>query len=409
MKSRPEVVITGLGALTPAGLDVEQTWACLLRAERRVSTLEINEGGYSCSYPVGRVRDFVEPPGSAGMDRSVQFALHCAAEALSQAGLIEPDEYLDGGACVFSLSKPPPETFAELYELCSRSSALPGKNAVDTTWPNSCCVEIANRYGLIGPRLCLPTACSTGAQSIIRGVGLILDGQAQWVLAGAAEASLTPLYLAAFDRMGVLARDSQQPQEACKPFDRRRNGFAVGEGAAAVVLETAQAARRRGAKPLARVSGYWQGMHGLDLLKLELDGSSLAVGIKQALQRAAVAAEGLDYICAHGTGTLANDASETAAIKTALATAAHTVSISSHKGAIGHLLAAAGALQTVLAVKSIEQSLVPPTVNLKEPDPACDLDYTPGQARSRPIKNALCITGGFGGQCGLVVLSRPNM
>ncbi len=408
MKSRPEVVITGLGAVTPAGLNVEQTWPCLLRGQQRVSTLEIRDGGYSCSYPVGRVRDFVEPAGSAGMDRCVQFGLHCAGEALDQAGLSEGDEYLRQAACVFSMSKPAPSLFAELYELHERSGSLAGKDLVGTTWPNSCCVEIANRYGLIGPRLCLPTACSTGAQSIIRGVGLILDGQAECVLAGAAEASLTGLYLAAFDRMGVLAEGGEHPERACKPFDRRRKGFAVGEGAAALVMETAQAARRRGAKPLARISGYWQGMHGLDLLKLEPDGKSLGKGLKEALRRSDVVPEALDYISAHGTGTLANDASETAAIKAALGAAAGTVSISSHKGAIGHLLAAAGVLQMVLAVKSIEEDVVPPTVNLEEPDPLCDLDYTPGLARERRIRHALCITGGFGGQSGVVGLSKPN-
>ena len=408
MKSRPEVVITGLGAVTPAGLNVEQTWNCLLQGRQSVSRLEISIQGQRRGYAAGQVSNFVGPDGTRGMDRCVQFGLHCAGEALGQAGLTEADEYLRRAACVFSLSKPAPGLFAELYELHKRSGSLGGNDPVGTTWPNSCCVEIANRYGLIGPRLCLPTACATGAHAVIRAVGLILDGQAECVLAGAAEASLTALYLAAFDRMGVLANGREHPESACRPFDRQRKGFAVAEGAAAVVVETAQAARRRGIKPLARVSGYWQGMHGLDLLKLEPDGKSLAWGLKEALRRSDVAPELLDYICAHGTGTLANDASETAAIKAALGPAAGTVSISSHKGAIGHLLAAAGALQVVLTVKSIEQDLVPPTVNLEEPDPACDLDYTPQRLRGRPIRHALCITGGFGGQCGLVVLSKPN-
>ncbi len=407
MKSGAEVVITGLGAVTAAGLNVEETWNSLTQGRQSVSQLNINIQGRCYSYGAGQVDDFSGPK---SMDRCVQFALHCAYEALAQAGLIENSEYLRKAACVFSMSKPSPGLFAELYQLYKRDGSLAGKDLVSTTWPNSCCVEIANHYGLIGPRLSIPTACATGAQTIIRAVGLILDGQAECVIAGASEASLTELYLASFDRMGVLGKNPGHPESACRPFDRRRNGFVVAEGAAAVVVESARAAQRRGViKPLARVKGYWQGMHALDLLKLEPDGQSLAKGIREALGRSGVVAEELDYICAHGTGTVANDASETAAIKLALGSAARRTSISSHKGAIGRLLAAAGAVGVVSTVKSIVQDLVPPTVNLEEPDPACDLDYTPRKARQRPIRNALCIAGGFGGQCGLIVLSKPDI
>ena len=235
-----------------------------------------------------------------------------------------------------------------------------------------------------------------------------MDGQVDCVLVGAAEASLTPLYLAAFARMGVLADGGGAPAEACRPFDHRRTGLVPAEGAAALVLESAVAARRRGAKILARISGYWQGMHASDLLQLEPDGGSLAVGIRQALCRSGLDPEYLDYICAHGTGTVANDASETEAIKAALGPAARTLSISSHKGAIGHTLAAAGAVQIVFTVKSLQHGQVPPTVNLDYPDPVCDLDYTPGVDCQRLVRHALCITGGFGGQCGLVILSKVD-
>lgn len=405
MKSKPEVVITGLGAVTPAGLNVEQTWDSLVQGRQSVSRLEIDIQGQRRIYAAGQVSDFARLDDT---DCSVQFGLHCAGEALVQAGLKKGDEYLRRAACVFSMSKPSPGLFGKLYELHKRKGSLGGTDFVGTTWPNAGCVEIANRYGLIGPRLSIPTACATGAHAIIRAVGLILDGQVECVLAGASEASLTGLYLAAFERMGVLAKSPEQPESACRPFDRRRNGFAVAEGAAAVVVESASSAQRRGAKPLAGIKGYWQGMNSLDLLKLEPDGRSLARGITEALGRSGVSAEELDYICAHGTGTVANDASETAAIKLALGEAAYTTSISSHKGAIGHLLAAAGAVQVVSAVKSIEHDVVVPTVNLQEPDPACDLDYTPKQARERPIRNALCVAGGFGGQCGLLVLGKAN-
>ena len=404
MQSRPEVVVTGLGAVTPAGLNVEKSWDCLLRGERRTSALEIGDD----SYPVGLVKDFVPSAGLDAIDRSVQFGIRAAAEALDQAGLSQDDECRRQAGCVFSLSKPPPELFSRLYTSYTSTGSLVGTNGITEAWPNAGCVQIADRYQLIGPRLCLPAACATGTHAVIRAAGLILDGQADRVLAGAAEASLTPLYLAAFARMGVLADGRVDAERACRPFDRQRSGLVPAEGAAALVVESATAARKRGAKILARISGYWQGMHALDLLQLEPDGHSLAVGLRQVLRRSGLTADSLDYICAHGTGTMTNDASETEAIKSALGPAARRLSISSHKGAIGHTLAAAGVVQIVLTVKSLQQGLIPPTVNLEYPDPVCNLDYTPAQVRQRLIRQALCITGGFGGQCGLVVVSRAN-
>ena len=406
MKSRPEVVITGVGAVSPAGLSVEQTWAEVLGAKQKVSLLRTSIGPYQCSYPAGRVLDFVAPAESKGMDRCVGFGLSAAGEAVRQAELKEGDEYFRRAGCVFSTSKPAPTLFGQLYQQYRQGKGLDGCDGLANVWPSACCTQVANYYGLIGPRLCVPTACSTGANAIIRGVGLIIDGQAECVVAGAAEACLTPLYLAAFDQMGVLAQAGDDPATACKPFDRRRSGFVVGEGGAAVVLESASQARRRGVRPLAQIRGYWQGMHSSDLWKLESDGKSLSVGIKEVLKRAGISGQELDYICAHGTGTRANDVSETAAIKCALGRGAGRVSISSHKGAIGHLLGAAGAMQAVLAVQSIQNDIVPPTVNLEEADPLCDLDYTQGCSRSRLVRNALCITAGFGGQCGLILLSR---
>ena len=409
MQSRPEVVVTGLGAVTPAGLNVEESWDCLVRGERRTSALQIKEGGEAVSYPVGLVKGFIPPAGFDTVDRSVQFGLMAAAEALNQAGLSQDNEYRRRTGCVFSLSKPPPALFSHLYKSYTDPRTLQHTAGIPEAWPNAACVGIAAQYQLIGPRLCLPSACATGSHAVIRAVGLILDGQAECVLAGAAEASLTPLYLAAFTRMGVMANSSGEGVEkACRPFDCRRSGLVPAEGAAALVLESATTARKRGARILAQITSYWQGMHALDLLKLEPDGRSLAVGISQVLSRAGLSAGDLDYICAHGTGTIANDASETQAIKSALGPAASEVSISSHKGAIGHTLAAAGVVQIAFAVKSVQQGLIPPTVNLEYPDPACDLDYTPGQARQRLVKHALCITGGFGGQCGLVVVNKAD-
>ena len=405
MKSRPEVVITGLGALTAAGPTAEESWASLLQGRRCVSSVRFEHSGHAYTYAAGKIDPFPRADNAPETDRCVHFALAAAGQALAQANLSPGDPSIQHAACVFSLSKPPPTLFAQLVEEHFQNDDMLA-DPLAAIFPNTCCRQVAHHYGLIGPRLCLPTACATGAHAIIRAAGLILDGQADCVLAGASEASLVPLYLAAFDRMGVLANDPLYPAQACKPFDVSRSGFVLGEGAAAVVLESAIAASQRGVKPLARIAGYWQGTHAQDLLRLESNGKSLSDGISHALHRAKIAPPQLDHIFAHGTGTVANDISETAAIKLALGHSAKSVTVSSEKGAVGHLLAAAGTFQVVQAVKSIQQSIIPPTVNLTQPDPRCDLDYTMGQARLKPIRHALTISAGFGGQCGLIALGH---
>jgi len=171
MQSRPEVVVTGLGAVTPAGLNVEESWDCLLRGEHRTSSLEIKEGPESTSYPVGLVKGFVPSTDLEAIDPSVQFGLRASAEALDQAGLSKDDEYRRRAGCVFSLSKPPPERFSRLYRLRTSAGSLVGTYGITEAWPNAGCVQIADRYQLIGPRLCLPAACATGTHAVIRAAG----------------------------------------------------------------------------------------------------------------------------------------------------------------------------------------------------------------------------------------------
>ncbi len=281
MKSKPEVVITGLGAVTPAGLNVQDTWESLVAGEGKVSTMEVGAGRWGRSYPVGQVRDFRPPSEFAHLDRSIQFGLFSAREALDNAGLVDDLEHLPSTACVFSTSKPAPEACAGAFDSYLETGSLGRVNFLTEIWPSACETQIAKRFGLIGPRLCLPAACATGAHAVIEAAALIRQGVTERVLAGAAEASLTPLYLAAFARMGALALETENSAGACKPFDRLRRGFVPAEGAAAVLVESAAAARAREAKPLARITGCWQGMHALDLVKLEPDGRSLAEGIRR--------------------------------------------------------------------------------------------------------------------------------
>ncbi len=294
---------------------------------------------------------------------------------------------------------------AEIHERQRAGSVEPGDSFADAA-PHAPAAAVARHFGIRAPTIGIVGACATGTHAIIRAAQMIKDGQADLVLAGACEASIHPLCLAAFDRMGVLARCSQQdrPETACRPFDIDRTGFALGEGAGMLVLESACHASKRGARPLAAVAGWALAADPTGIADLDESGGALAGAILTALQGARLEVDRIDYINAHGTGTRSNDVAETRAIRRALGAAADTVAASAIKGSIGHLLGAAGAVETAVTVMAMRHGQVPPTVNLEHPDPLCDLDYVPGMARRRSIRHALKTSIGFGGHIGVIVL-----
>jgi len=267
---------------------------------------------------------------------------------------------------------------------------------------------LAGRYGLTGPVLTPVTACASGGHALAWGAGLIRRGAADAALVGAAEASLHPLVLGAYRRMGVLADAGGDPGTSVRPFSATRRGFAVGEGAGVLVLESAASAARRGVRPLAHLTGWATGAHHAGMTDVEASGAALARLMRTALARAGTAPEAVDLVHAHGTATPANDLAEARAVRAALGGAAEAVSVTSTKGSHGHLLGAATAVETVLTVLAVGRGLVPPTANLTDPDPAIGLDCTPLTARRRPIRTAVKIAGGFGGQLVALVLSQPQ-
>ncbi|WP_197453605.1 beta-ketoacyl-[acyl-carrier-protein] synthase family protein [Caulifigura coniformis] len=267
--------------------------------------------------------------------------------------------------------------------------------------------EIARRRGFQGPAVAPSAACATGLVSIIRGAELIRDGACDLVVAGSADSSLHPAYLAAYRRMGVLAPASDDPAFSCRPFDARRSGFAVGEGAAALILEDIDRARDRGATILAEILGAGLTSDNDSLVEVDPTGQSLARALHDALRRSGVRPQEIDAASLHGTGTRLNDLCETNALKAALGEHARRVSCFSLKGSIGHLMGAAGSVETATLIQAMQHGIVPPTVNLEQPDPDCDLDYTPGQARTRSIDMAVKLSLGFGGTCAALVIRRP--
>jgi 3-oxoacyl-[acyl-carrier-protein] synthase II len=262
------------------------------------------------------------------------------------------------------------------------------------------------RYGIKGPVITSVAACAAGAYAFVEAKWIIDRGEADVVIVGGSEASLHPLTIAAFDNMRALSRRNDDPQGACRPFDRDRDGFVFGEGAVALVVERLEHALARGARIYAELAGGAMTCDAYHITAPEPSGEVAARAMTGALRAAGLAPEEVDYIVAHGTGTPLNDATETAAIKRALGEHAYRVAISSPKSMVGHLLGGAGALSALTAVLAIHEGVIPPTINLENPDPACDLDYVPGAARRAEVRTALVNAFGFGGQNASVVFRR---
>jgi 3-oxoacyl-[acyl-carrier-protein] synthase II len=379
---RREVVITGVGAVTPLGVGAQA-----LIDRWTAGDCGIEDG-------LARCDDF-EPTVSLSQrevhrsDRYTQLAIVAADEAVADAGwdgglACEPERIACiTGTGVGGLGTTEEQTEVRLKSGVRRVSPL----TVPCLMPNASSAALAMRYGLGGPNFTTVSACAAGAHAIGTSVRLIQDGDADAVLAGGIEAALTPLGIASFKNMGATSRCG-----ISRPFDARRDGFVIGEGAAILVLEEAGLARARGARVLGRVLGYGATVDGYHLTAPEPSGESAARAIALALADAGIGAHELDYVNAHGTSTPLNDRSETQALKTALGADAMRVPVSSAKSAIGHTLGAAGAIEAVATVLALRRRVAPPTLGYEEPEEGLDLDYVPGSSRDlHPID------GGNGG------------
>ncbi|MCX5684452.1 MAG: beta-ketoacyl-[acyl-carrier-protein] synthase family protein [Planctomycetota bacterium] len=394
------VVITGLGLVLPSGTGLAGAEA-VFGGHTSVSFLPLIAGIPGATGAA--VRNFQPPSGTESADRAVQFAVSAAEEAWAGADLgrnAPPPEHI---ATVVSLSKGPLPALAEWAQQAGRS----GRDWTSFA-PSAAASAIASRLGAAGPVLTPVTACASGGHALIWGASLILRGCADVAVVGAAEASLHPLVIGSYRRMGVLADAAGDPATSVRPFSATRRGFAIGEGAGVLVLESEASAARRGAVALARVEGWATGALACGLAAMEPTGEVLSRIISDALKCAGLAPEAVDYVHAHGTATVDNDVAEARAIRRAFGAAAGRVSVSSTKGSHGHLLGAATAVELVLTVLAMRRGEAPPTVNLTDPDPAIGLDCTPLVARRRPIRCTLKVASGFGGQVAAIVLALPG-
>ena len=411
--SQRRVVITGLGAVTPLGLDVPTTWANLVAGKSGVSPITSWDASkYDCRF-AAQVKDF-EPrkhffneKDARRADRYSQLAMASAKEAVKHGGLDPQRLELDRvGVLVGS-------GIGGLKSLGDQDAILltkgPGRVSpfmIPMMITNMAAGLISMEFGFAGPNFCVVTACATSNNCIGEAWRIIRDAEADVILAGGSEAACVPLGIGGFAAMRALSTRNDEPERASRPFDLDRDGFVMGEGAGIVIVEELEHAKKRGAHILAELTGYGMSADAYHMTSPAPGGIGAVKAMQHALKRAGLPVEKVDYINAHGTSTPVGDATETVAIKTVFGEHAKKLAVSSTKSMTGHLLGAAGAAEIIFCIKAIEHNILPPTINLDTPDPACDLDYVPNQARECQVDVAMSNSFGFGGHNATLLVQR---
>lgn len=406
------VVITGLGCISPVGNDVPTMWENIKSGRSgigKISSYDASE--YKCQI-AAEVKGF---DGAAlfgvrearRMDRFSQFAVAAASQALEESQLKVTDANRDRiGAVIGSAIGGISTLFEQTQVFLERGHSRVSPFLVPMMLPDTGPGMVAIHTGIRGPNLAVVTACATGTNSIGEATEIIRRGQADAMLAGGAEAAIVPIAIAGLAVMTALTSNNEDPEGASRPFDLNRDGFVMGEGAAVLVLESLEHAQARGARILAELSGYGSTNDAYHISAPAENGAGAAICMQMALDQAGLYPTDIDYINAHGTSTPLNDKSETAAIKTTFGEQAYDIPVSSTKSMTGHLLGAAGAAEAIIAVKTILDGIIPPTINYETPDPDCDLDYVPNTSREAWVNRVMSNSFGFGGHNASIILSR---
>jgi 3-oxoacyl-[acyl-carrier-protein] synthase II len=403
------VVVTGIGPVTPVGIGLKAFWDGIVDGRSGGGDVTLFDASEFPVRTACEVRDFdptafMEPKAIKRTDRAIHFAVAAAKLAWEDAGTpqVEPSRT----AVVVSTGIGGLTTMlAQTRVLFDRGPGKVSAFLVPAMMPNASAGQVAMEMGFTGPNVCIVTACAAGAHGVGEGYRYIVDGLADVCLAGGTEAVITPLSMAGFAQMGALSRHPDGAR-ASRPFDAERDGFVLSEGACVLVLEEAERAAARGARVYAELAGYGASADAYHITAPEPQGTGAVLAIEAALADAGEAPEAVDYINAHGTSTPLNDASETRAVKKVFGDHAHKVPISSTKSMTGHMLGAAGAVEAAVAALAVAEGVVPPTTNYETPDPECDLDYVPNEARKVDVRFALSNSFGFGGQNAVLALRR---
>lgn len=406
--------MTGLGLLSPVGIGIENNWTAILDARSGIGEITLFDAS---DYPVriaGEVTDFCGSNFFSSkelrkLDRYEQFAIVAARMAVEDAGLDRTSLEGDRTGVLIGTGLGGLESFWDaVVTIRDKGPKRVSPFTIPKIIANLASGYVSIEFGARGPSLASVSACATGAHSIGDAARLIAMGDADAMIAGGVEATVGPVCLAGFAAMKALSTRNDDPTTASRPFDLNRDGFVAAEGAAVVTLELLEKARARGARIYAEVAGYGQSSDAYHITSPDPDGRGAQLAMRNALADAGLAADGIQYINAHGTSTPFNDAIETAAVKEVFGAAADDLWISSTKGCTGHLLGAAGALEAAYTALAIQRNEAPPTANYETPDPECDLDYVPCKSRQREISAALSNSFGFGGTNVCLALTRAE-
>jgi 3-oxoacyl-[acyl-carrier-protein] synthase II len=397
------VVITGVGMITPLGIGVEQSWNGLLAGRSGIKKITQFDAANFPTRIAGEVagfnpEDYIEPKEIKKMDRFIHFALAAAQMAMNDSGLKITDENAERAGVIVGSG------IGGLRSIEHYHSVLLEKGPrritpffIPMLVVNLASGQISIRFGAKGPNSAVATACATGSHAIGDAFKIIQRGDADAMIAGGTEAVITPLGIGGFNAMKALSTRNDEPEKASRPFDMDRDGFIMGEGAGIMILESLETALERGAGIYAEIAGYGMAADAYHITAPSPNGEGAARCMKMALKDAGVEPSVVNYINAHGTSTKAGDEIETYAIKTVFGEYAYKIPVSSTKSMTGHLLGAAGGVESVISILSIKDDIIPPTINLDTPDPECDLDYVPKKARRTTVNYALSNSFGFGG------------
>jgi 3-oxoacyl-[acyl-carrier-protein] synthase II len=412
--NKRRVVITGLGCVTALAESADELFAALCEGRSGVSTIESFDAS---AYPVrfgGEIKDFdvskyVDRRESKRMDRFCQLAMGAANQALKDSGLdFSKEDVFRAGVVVGTGIGGIKEIEEQHLKLLDKGPGKVSPFCVPRLMANAASGNIAISYGLRGPNFCVSSACASGNHAIGEAFCSIVSGQSDIMVTGGAEAALTPIGLASFCAARSLSTRNDNPQAASRPFDRDRDGFVLAEGAGILVLEEISHAKKRGANIYAELLGYSATDDGYHITAPLPDGNGAAATMELALANAGLPKEKIDYINAHGTGTELNDVAESAAIKHVFGERAYEIPVSSTKSCLGHLLGASGAVELIVCVKAIGESVIPPTINLENQDERCDLkmDFVPMKARKAKVHFALNNSFGFGGHNACLIVGK---
>lgn len=413
MMSKRRVVVTGMGIISPVGLNVKDTWAAVLNGKSGTTLVEdfdttlfpakiwaiIKKDFDPCNY--------MEAKEARRADKFTQYGIAAAKEAMLDAGVVVTEANAPrfgvamgsgiGGLTAITqnqayLDQGGPRKVSPFFIPTGIVNALPG--------------QIAIQYGLKGPNISIVTACTTGTHNVGYAARIIAYGDADVMLAGGAETAFSPLILAGFAAARALSKRNDAPEQASRPFDRDRDGFVLGEGAGALVLEEYEHAKKRGATIYAELIGFGASDDAFHITSPDENAVGASLSIGNALRDAGINPEDVDYVNAHGTSTILNDLNETRAIKKVFGHHAYKVPISSTKSMTGHLLGAAGAVEAIFGILAINHQVIPPTINLDNPGEECDLDYVPHHARQCKVNTIISNSFGFGGTNGTLVFRK---